>query len=111
MLNDDIIKKTDKVHFAARPKQKWIKWGVMAACLCIVIFGIMTIGQRFETRSFDYAESPALVSLDEGPEIEKEGFAGAWSAKRSAEGQAARTQRFDDPWYSHDAAQRPRQSS
>lgn len=72
MLNNDIIQKADKVRSAARSRHKWVKWGVMAACLCIVIVGIMIIGQRFEEMPFDYVESPALVSLDEEPEMERE---------------------------------------
>ena len=34
MLNDDIIEETNNVRTNAKPKRKWVKWGVVAACLC-----------------------------------------------------------------------------
>ena len=34
MLNDDIIEETNNVRTNAKPKRKWVKWGVAAACLC-----------------------------------------------------------------------------
>ena len=39
MLNDDIIEETNNVRTNAKPKRKWVKWGVAAACLCLVVIG------------------------------------------------------------------------
>ena len=36
MLNDDIIEETNNVRTNAKPKRKWVKWGVVAACLCLL---------------------------------------------------------------------------
>lgn len=37
MLNDDIIEETNNVRTNAKPKRKWVKWGVVAACLCLAV--------------------------------------------------------------------------
>ena len=37
MLNDDIIEETNNVRANAKPKRKWVKWGVVAACLCLAV--------------------------------------------------------------------------
>ena len=37
MLNDDIIEETNKVRADAKPKRKWVKWGAVAACLCLAV--------------------------------------------------------------------------
>lgn len=72
ILNDDIIEEASKVRSNAKPTRKWVKWGVMAACLCIAIVGIITIRQQSREISFSYVESPALVSLDEEPKMQRE---------------------------------------
>ena len=41
MLNDDIIEETDKVRVNVKPTRKWIKWGVAAACLCLVLAAVI----------------------------------------------------------------------
>ena len=37
MLNDDIIEETNKVRANAKPTRKWVKWGTVAACLCLTV--------------------------------------------------------------------------
>ena len=37
MLNDDIIEETNKVRANAKPNRKWVKWGAVAACLCLAV--------------------------------------------------------------------------
>ena len=37
MLNDDIIEETNKVRANAKPTRKWVKWGAVAACLCLAV--------------------------------------------------------------------------
>ena len=37
MLNDDIIEETDNVRTNVKPKRKWLKWGVVAACFALMI--------------------------------------------------------------------------
>ena len=37
MLNDDIIEETNNVRTNAKPKRKWVKWGAVAACLCLAV--------------------------------------------------------------------------
>ena len=37
MLNDDIIEETNNVRTNAKPTRKWVKWGVVAACLCLAV--------------------------------------------------------------------------
>lgn len=41
MLNDDIIEETNNVRTNAKPKRKWIKRGVVAACLCLVLAAVI----------------------------------------------------------------------
>ena len=37
MLNDDIIEETNKVRANVKPTRKWVKWGAVAACLCLAV--------------------------------------------------------------------------
>ena len=43
MLNDDIIEETNNVRTNAKPKRKWVKWGVAAACLCLMAVESLSI--------------------------------------------------------------------
>ena len=47
MLSDNMIEKAGKECSATGPKRKWIKWGVLAACLFQVIDGIFIFRQRY----------------------------------------------------------------
>lgn len=49
MLNDDMIEEADKVRSTTRPKHKWVKWCVLAACLCLVLAAAISILQRQDT--------------------------------------------------------------
>ncbi len=39
-----------------KKKGAWVKWGAMAACLCIMIVGALTIGQQDNPQPPDFAE-------------------------------------------------------
>lgn len=42
MLSDDIIEETEKLRSGsakAKTKQKYVKWGALAACLCLIVAG------------------------------------------------------------------------
>ena len=71
-ISDAIIEEADKARSRARPAYKWVKWGALAACVCVVIAGIMTFRQRFGERTFDYVENPVLISLDEEPRMQRD---------------------------------------
>ena len=47
MLSDNRIEKAGKECSATGPKRKWMKWGVLAACLFLVIGGIFIFRQRY----------------------------------------------------------------
>ena len=49
MLNDDIIEETNNVRTNAKPKRKWVKWGVVAACLCLLVATIPIFLNKPET--------------------------------------------------------------
>ena len=70
MLNDDIIEETNGVRTNAKPKRTWIKWGALAACLCLVVVAAFvltkTTSNKFSVEEFNqsqtYPEVP--VSLE-----------------------------------------------
>lgn len=49
MLNDDIIEETNKVRANAKPTRKWVKWGAVAACLCLLVATIPIFLNKPET--------------------------------------------------------------
>ena len=48
-------------YTAAKKKNAWIKWGAMAACLCFVLVGALTINNNIHHKS-----EKTLVSIFEG---------------------------------------------
>lgn len=42
----------------------WVKWGVIAACLCIVIAGFFVIRQRAAALPVEQVENPVFVSRE-----------------------------------------------
>lgn len=52
-IDDQLVEKADK-YFGAKKRNTWIKWGAMAACLCLVIGGLVAI-----TRP---AKAPLVIS-------------------------------------------------
>ena len=51
MLNDDIIEETNKVRANAKPTRKWVKWGAVAACLCLLVCGTFLYQQHLNNPS------------------------------------------------------------
>lgn len=49
MLNDDIIEETNKVRANVKPTRKWVKWGAVAACLCLLVATIPIFLNKPET--------------------------------------------------------------
>ena len=49
MLNDDMIEEADKVRSSARLRRRWVRWGVLAACLCLVLAAALSLMQRHDT--------------------------------------------------------------
>ena len=50
----------------------WVKWGVIAACLCIVIAGFFVIRQRAAALPVEQVENPVFVSREEEPEMQRD---------------------------------------
>ena len=49
MLNDDMLEEADKVRSSARQKRGWVRWSVLAACLCLVLAAALSLMQRHDT--------------------------------------------------------------
>lgn len=50
----------------------WVKWGVIAACLCIVIAGFFVIRQRAAALPVEQVENPVFVSREEEPVMQRD---------------------------------------
>lgn len=50
----------------------WVKWGVIAACLCIVIAGFFVIRHRAAALPVEQVENPVFVSREEGPVMQRD---------------------------------------
>ena len=50
----------------------WVKWGVIAACLCIVIAGFFIIRQRAAALPVEQVENPVFVSREEEPVMQRD---------------------------------------
>lgn len=50
----------------------WGVWGVIAACLCVVIAGFFVIRQRAAALPVEQVENPVLVSLEETPVMQRD---------------------------------------
>lgn len=50
LLDDDILESTEKIRKNGKRsiKRKWVKWGVAAACLCLIIAGTIHTMLRFD---------------------------------------------------------------
>ena len=64
MLNDDIIEETNNVRTNAKPKRKWVKWGVAAACLCLMAVGSLSIVNS-HLKQYIVSNDILIVSADE----------------------------------------------
>ena len=51
-VDDDILERSENAACERKKKSGWLKWGVMAACLCLVIAGTLDTLNRFDY-SFD----------------------------------------------------------
>ena len=54
-INENYVKETRAVHKAKKPG--WMKWGAMAACLCLLVAG----GVVFTSNSGNVTPDPDLV--------------------------------------------------
>ena len=50
----------------------WVKWGVIAACLCIVIAVFFVIRQRAAALPVEQVENPVFVSREEEPVMQRD---------------------------------------
>ena len=65
MLNDDIIEETNKVRANAKPTRKWVKWGAVAACLCLaVIIAIPVLHHKGGPDTQDPAQNIAALEYN-----------------------------------------------
>jgi hypothetical protein len=50
LLDDDIVESTEKIRKNGKQsrKRKWVKWGAVAACLCLIIAGTINTMLRFD---------------------------------------------------------------
>ena len=55
-----------------RKPRTWVIWGVIAACLCVVIAGFFVIRQRPAALPVEQVENPVLVSREETPVMQRD---------------------------------------
>ena len=52
-VDDQLVEKADK-YISVKKKNTWVKWGAMAACLCLVIAGVVTMfPKHYDTMTGD----------------------------------------------------------
>ena len=52
-IDDQLVEKADKYN-SVKKKNTWVKWGAMAACLCLVIAGVVTMfPKHYDTMTGD----------------------------------------------------------
>lgn len=98
MLDDDLIAEADMLRRKNNVKRKWRKWGLLAACLCLMLAGSVRTLQRFDYFRFRAGCSALPGTVADGVYYYKVLHDGVYAYRPGGEPEKLLSTFWEDGW-------------